>query len=423
MTEQLRFNLTSGELDRLKVLATISQMLNTSYDVDEVLQHVMDVVINTLGAQRGFVMLNRGDEEPVVAVASNFDNAEIQADDFLYSRTLVRQVLKTGEAVLSQDVKADQELSANRSLSLIGTRSILCVPMETRAQRLGVIYIDSQISSGIFVRTDLDLLRIIADLAAAAIERARYFSHLMQSEKLSALGTLVAGVTHELNSPLTVIMGFASVLKARLEDGSENWDMADRIHSESVRCRNLVRSLVSFSRQNDDTPRKRTDLGQLVSACARLLRNDFREAKADLVVDIADGLPEVEINTDQWTQVMFNLIGNALQAIGERHGGERGKVAVRVLGSAERVRVIVSDNGPGIDRKVLGRIFDPFFTTKPAGQGTGLGLSITHGIVTEHGGTIRASNDPNGGAVFVIELAAAARTSEQVAVTGVVPEK
>lgn len=407
MSEQLR-NLTSVELDRLNVLSTISQMLNASYDVDEVLQKVLDVVINTLGAQRGFVVLDRGDDEPDVAVARNLDKADIQADDFLYSRTLVRRVLETGDPILSRDVSADLDLSSNRSLTLIGTRSILCVPMSTRSNRIGVIYLDNQISSGVFVQSDLDLLRIIADLASAAIERARYFSHLMQSEKLSALGTLVAGITHELNSPLTVIMGFASVLKTRLEKTSDDYDMVDRMHSEAVRCRNLVRQMLSLSRSGTEAPRKRTDLGQLVNACARLLRTDFRDANADLVVDVADGLPEVEINTDQWTQVCLNLLTNALHAVSDKPEDQRGRATVRLVGSREKLRLIIADNGSGIDRKILRRIFDPFFTTKPAGQGTGLGLSITHGIVTDHGGTISAANDPNGGAIFVIELPVAA---------------
>ncbi|NDD30873.1 MAG: GAF domain-containing protein [Proteobacteria bacterium] len=407
MSEQLR-NLTSVELDRLNVLSTISQMLNASYDVDEVLQKVLDVVINTLGAQRGFVVLDRGDDEPDVAVARNLDKADIQADDFLYSRTLVRRVLETGDPIISRDVSADLDLSSNRSLTLIGTRSILCVPMSTRSNRIGVIYLDNQISSGVFVQSDLDLLRIIADLASAAIERARYFSHLMQSEKLSALGTLVAGITHELNSPLTVIMGFAGVLKTRLEKTSDDYDMVDRMHSEAVRCRNLVRQMLSLSRSGTEAPRKRTDLGQLVNACARLLRTDFRDANADLVVDVADGLPEVEINTDQWTQVCLNLLTNALHAVSDKPEDQRGRATVRLVGSREKLRLIIADNGSGIDRKILRRIFDPFFTTKPAGQGTGLGLSITHGIVTDHGGTISAANDPNGGAIFVIELPVAA---------------
>ena len=403
MSEQLR-NLTSVEIDRLKLLSTISEMLNASYDVDEVLQKVMDVVIDTLGAQRGFVMLARGDDEPEVAVARNLEHADIHADAFSYSQTLVRQVLSSGEPVLSRDVTCDEDLSTNRSLTLIGTRSILCVPMATRAQRLGVIYLDSQLSSGLFVQSDLALLKIIADMAAAAIERAHYFSHLTQSEKLGALGTLVAGITHELNSPLTVIMGFTSVLKARLDSASDEWDMVDRMHSEAVRCRNLVRQMLSFSRADENAPRKPTDLGLLVSACARLLRTDFRDANADLVVEVAEGLPEVELNTDQWTQVMLNLLTNALHAVSEKSGEKRGRVCVRLVGSSERLRLVLSDNGPGIDRKNLRRIFDPFFTTKPSGQGTGLGLSITHGIVTDHGGTISATNDPSGGAIFVLEL-------------------
>jgi signal transduction histidine kinase len=392
--------LTQDEISRLTALSRVSQMLNESYDLSEVLNRVMDVVIDTLGAQRGLVMLDRGGEEPEVAAARGLDTETLQGDTFRYSRSLVQRVLETGEAVLSHDATEDARFAASRSLHIMGTRSIMCVPMRTRDSSLGLIYLDNQITSGLFTEGDLELLRVIADLAAAAIERANYFSHLVQNEKMAALGTLVAGIAHELNNPLTSVMGLAQLLRERLTGDGEGVEMASKIHKESLRCRDLVRELLTLSRR-EKAPRKPTALGTLVEGVSSLVAADYRAQHVNLKLDVPPDLPPVEINADQFTQVLLNLLTNARHAL---RGRDHSLVVVRAAALDGMLRLTVQDNGPGIPPQNMRQIFDPFFTTKPAGEGTGLGLSISHSIVAEHGGVLEVRNAAAGGAVFTIEL-------------------
>jgi signal transduction histidine kinase len=387
--------LSPDELDSLRTLSTISEMLNGSHELDEVLNRVLEVVVDALKAQRGFLMLDVGQSEVQIAAARGTDGEETPS----YSHSVVHQVLADGEPVLSHDASADARFVASQSLHMIGTRSIMCVPLRTRSRNFGLIYLDNQDMSGLFTPLDLELLQVIAGMAAAAIERAQYMAQLIQNEKLAALGSLVAGIAHELNNPLTVIMGLTQLLSQHLHDQGQS-EMTDKIHKESVRCRNLVRQLLSLARQ-DDVERQRSDLGEVVRSASALIEPEYRKHGIKLDVDIAADLPQAEVNPEQWTQVMLNLLGNARHAVRDV---AQPRVRVKLLRVADRLRLLVADNGNGIPRPMLKKVFDPFFTTKPVGEGTGLGLSITQSIIVKHGGSIRAANDPHGGAMFVIEL-------------------
>lgn len=394
-------NLSTTDVSSLSALAKISEMLNASYDVEDVLRRVIDLVIETMGAERGFVMLARGGESPQIAVARGLQAGNPAEEDSWYSHTVVQQVLTKGEPVLSVDAVRDSRFEGSQSLRLLHTRSILCVPMRTRQRNLGVIYIDSLTTAGIFTPSDKDVLKIIADLSAAALERAQYFSHLIQSEKMAALGTLVAGVAHELNNPLSCITGFAELLYRRTAD-EESKEMAQMIHSEAGRCGTLIRELLNLSRREALTLNT-LSLNVLIQKTTPLVQPDFNKDGVALVVDMQDGLPAVWGNNDQLTQVLLNLLANARIAV---KGRKDAKVIVKGFNHDDRVMIQVIDNGPGIPAEHLRKIFDPFFTTRPAGEGTGLGLSIVQRIVNEHRGTIEVHNNASGGVSFTVALPA-----------------
>lgn len=389
------------ELGRLALLADIGAMLNRSYDVEEVLARVLDVVLETLDAERGFVMLEQGGEEPEIAVSCGIQPEAYDTDNFRYSRTIVERVLRCGEPVLSNDVQNDERFVGSKSLTALQTRSILCVPLRTLERSLGLIYIDHHDVSDLFRPTDLDLLKIIADMAAAAIERARYFDRLMQRQKMAALGRLVAGVVHELNSPLTSIIGFAQLHQSRAE-GEDCRETADFILSESQRCKKLISDLLGLSRVKK-TSFHLLDLRAVIARALKLLNRDLNEARVNVVLEIDDPLPEMQGDRDQILQLLLNLIDNARRAV---DGCAGPAITLRVAALEEGVILRISDNGPGIAPQHLGRIFDPFFTTRPEGEGTGLGLSIVQRIVADHGGSVQAQNRKGGGACFVVELPA-----------------
>ena len=228
-------------------------------------------------------------------------------------------------------------------------------------------------------------------------------TQLVQSEKLSAVGQFVAGVAHELNNPLTTVVGFAEILQST-ETNEKTRGHLDRIARSAHRCHKIVGSLLSFARQHPPE-RRLVDLGPIADSVLELMAYDLRTSNITVVKDYAATLPATLADPHQLEQVFVNILGNARQAIEPFQ--REGRVTVRTRAVNGRVFIEFEDNGPGIRPEHLARIFDPFFTTKPVGKGTGLGLSLVYGIIQEHGGKITARSEFGHGATFAIELLAA----------------
>jgi two-component system NtrC family sensor kinase len=241
-------------------------------------------------------------------------------------------------------------------------------------------------------------------------------AQLVQSEKLSAIGLLVAGVAHELNNPLTSIVGYAQLVNEELEARPElarprGGLIADvgRILTESERAAKIVRNLLTFARRQT-SERVRQDLADLCERVVQLRAYDFRLRGIELLTQFADDLPPVFADGGQIQQVLLNLLLNAEQAM--QHAEERRlDIAVSHEAKCGAVLIEVRDTGHGIDTGNLRRIFDPFFTTRGVGEGTGLGLSIAYGIVRDHGGQIWAKSRPGARTSFFVRLPARVDTT------------
>ena len=225
-------------------------------------------------------------------------------------------------------------------------------------------------------------------------------AQLIQSEKLSAVGEFVAGVAHELNNPLTAVMGFSEMLKDADVDVKYRRYL-DMLHKASQRCQKIVQSLLSFSRRHKPE-RKPVCLNKLVEDVMDIMGYQLRTGNIEVVLHLDPNLPLVLADEHQIQQVILNIINNARQAI--EGNTSAGKIKITTAVSGHDVRIAIQDNGPGISPEDLRRIFDPFFTTKEVGKGTGLGLSICYGIIKEHGGSITPSSEPGDGAIFTIAL-------------------
>jgi len=235
-------------------------------------------------------------------------------------------------------------------------------------------------------------------------ERKQMQQQLVQSEKLSGLGQLVAGVAHELNNPLTSVIGYSQLALANsLADGPLKTQL-QTIHQEGARARRIVQNLLSFARQHKPG-RTKTDINQLLRACLDL--RVYHQATSNMIVErrLSD-LPMIFADPHQLQQVFLNIIINAEQAIlGAKPGGNLVvSTKVRERADGNWVEILIADDGPGIAPELLGRVFDPFFTTKDVGKGTGLGLSISYGVIKEHSGRIRVESELGKGASFIIEL-------------------
>ena len=225
-------------------------------------------------------------------------------------------------------------------------------------------------------------------------------NQLIQSEKLSGIGEFVAGVAHELNNPLTSVMGFAELLQ-QSDMPEQQRRYLDVIFKSAKRCQKIVSSLLSFARRHAPE-RKVVSLNEIVESAVEILQYQMRTSNIEVTTQFDPNLPLTEIDPHQMQQVFLNIINNARQAMeGQKR---KGRLRVATESNVERVRVIFQDNGPGIPEENLKKIFNPFFTTKEVGKGTGLGLSLCYGIVREHGGTITPSSKEGEGATFVIEI-------------------
>jgi PAS domain S-box-containing protein len=266
----------------------------------------------------------------------------------------------------------------------------------------------------------------ISERKRAEAEADRQRAAMYQREKLAALGSLLAGVAHELNNPLSVVLGRAIMLEERSEDPAIRNSLT-RLRSAAERCARIVRSFLALARQKSREV-KPVDVRTVLDGSIEILANGLRSAGIEVVRADVSGLPPVMADEDELHQVFMNLIVNAQQAVemartahsppdppasrlwlttsvqgdGAQGGGPQG-------GS---VRIEVADNGPGVPEALRAQIFDPFFTTKPIGSGTGLGLSVCHGIVSSHGGTITVAERPGGGALFAVTLPACQPVAE-----------
>lgn len=245
--------------------------------------------------------------------------------------------------------------------------------------------------------------------AQAQIECQR--EALYQSEKLAALGSLLAGVAHELNNPLSIVIGQALMLReaaqthADLDEQFEEFaERGAKIETAANRCARIVKVFLAMARQRE-AERKRVEIPELVERVLELLSYGLRTAGIDVIADVPADLPPLLADSDQLHQVLLNLVVNAKQAIEARPAPRRISIVARADPAAQNLDLRISDNGPGVPDAIRNRIFDPFFTTKPQGVGTGIGLAVSRGLIEAHGGALTLEAPEAGaGAVFVIRL-------------------
>lgn len=298
-------------------------------------------------------------------------------------------------------------MAAVLSLPLLGLWCVFAqgAPNEVRQFRI-VITLGSILPLGflVFLRQELVdsdqalLLRASQD-SIANLQRLQ--TQFVQSEKLASLGQLAAGAAHEINNPLTAILGYSDLLVDDPSIPEKSRSIAEKIREQARRTKTLVTNLLSFARQMPAEHRSLLDVNTIVTSAVQLRRLDLRDKNIQIELYTENILPGVRGDPNQLLQVFFNIISNAVDAMEEVGGGT---LTVRTLRERANVVILFSDTGPGIREPEL--VFDPFYTTKPVGKGTGLGLSICYGLVQEHGGQITCANRAEGGAIFRIELPA-----------------
>src|SRR3954469_20281884 len=238
-------------------------------------------------------------------------------------------------------------------------------------------------------------------------ERRRLQDQLIQSEKMSAIGQLIAGIAHDLNNPLASVVGFADFLTEIPNVPPNIREPLTVVREEAERASSIVRNLLGFARKQNHQ-RRPTALKPLLDATFVLLRNQLMAQRVEAQIEIEPDLPMPDVDPNQIQQVFVNLINNAAQAIAST--GRPGTIVVRARRWLDGVAIDVMDDGPGMSETLATQVFEPFFTTKAEGEGTGLGLSISQGIVKEHGGRIMLSSEEGHGSTFTVQLPLSTRS-------------
>ena len=405
------------ELNALNAMAVIATQ---SFDLDEILNLTLRQVISLFGAETGSVYLATEAEGAYRRRAGGGPRSEARVlmADVVFPDGLGDLVMRSRAEVVTQDFLPHLPPAVAEFVSADRLPCWIWVVLWTKDKPIGMMGIASR-QDRHYSSNDENLLVAISRQLATTIEKVKLYEEacrayedlrrtqeqLLQSEKMSAVGQLISGVAHELNNPLTAILGYAQLLEsAGLDDRSS--DYVRKLFKQAQRTHRVVQNLLSFARQRKPEKRE-VDLRKVLEESLTLREYDLKVNNVALEREIEADLPSVVADPHQLEQIFLNIVNNALDAMVENSGDGNGGssvLKVRVFKKDPYVCVEFDDSGPGI--KDPGRIFDPFYTTKSVGKGTGLGLSICYGIVKEHGGEIIARNRPEGGATIAVHLLA-----------------
>ncbi len=361
-------------LDITEMKHVQSQLLREHDFNTQILNHTQSLI--AVADTAGLVSYaNRRCCEVVMGGGGDLVGSRIETMVATSHRAMLRNAI---DSVLEGKVINNLELPLVRDRQAIGSFSVNLSPMRSPSGEVN------------------SLVAVMTDITDAAMLQAK----LMHTEKMAAVGQLVSGVAHEVNNPLTAIMGFADLLIDNPELSSEVKEDLKLIVHEAQRTREIVRNLLSFARQTP--PEKQAvDLHQVLRRTVSLRSYDLINEGVQLIEQFDPMLPNVTGDAHQLQQVFLNILNNAFDAV--RESGRSGRIVIGTMRLRDSVEVRFTDTGTGI--KNPEKIFDPFYTTKEVGKGTGLGLSICYGIVREHGGEIVCFNNPNApGATFAVRL-------------------
>jgi PAS domain S-box-containing protein len=404
------------ELNALNAMAVIATQ---SFDLDEILNLTLRQVISLLGAETGSIYLCET-EEPTFRRRAGW--GQRSADRARLSEIKLPDgfgdlVTRSRTEVITPEYLPHLPPSLADFIRADGLRSWIWVLLWSKDKPVGIMGISSR-ETRVYTNNDENLLVAIGRQLSTTIEKVRLYEEtcrayeelrtaqeqLLQSEKMSAVGQLIAGVAHELNNPLTAILGYAQLLEGEgLEERAS--DFVRKLFKQAQRTHRVVQNLLSFARQRK--PQKQeVDIRKVLDETLALRDYDLKVNNITLEREIEPAISAVTADPHQLEQVFLNIINNAVDALLE--AGKGGTLKVCIYAKDGNVHAEFHDSGGGI--KEPNRIFDPFYTTKSVGKGTGLGLSICYGIVKEHGGDISARNRPEGGAIIEVRLPSAGRT-------------
>jgi len=406
---------TQVRLRHTETLVSVSQAIGGTLELSEVLRRATREMVRALGGDMGVAWLLAPDRTHFVPLVGYHIPKDVLgtplAARLKIDAAVITELRKVKGAIASSDSQAEA-WSGMPAAQTVPHRSMLIQPIHWKDELIGGFSVLWLKDVHRFTPDELRLAEGIALQSALAIENSRLYegvkqqmvelkqtqAQLVQSTKLAAIGELAANIAHEINNPLTTVLGFASFIAERLSAEDPMREELGLIQEEASRARDIVRDLLQFSRQRDFRPEP-TDVNTVLEQVVAMIRRQGAFGAVAVTEAYGEELPMVEMDVPRIKQVFLNIINNAVFAM--KAGGT---LTIRTAAAGDSVRIAFADTGPGIPADILGRIFDPFFTTKPEVSGTGLGLSVSLGIVQSHGGTIEVASEVGRGSTFTVTL-------------------
>ncbi len=457
---------TSQILDLATVIKA-GTAISSEINLENLSLTLLHIILENAGAQKGCLILEKDNQFFVEAIEGS-DSHNIQqsipiAECFDIPQKLVNYITKTQEALVIQDATINPIASTDPYIQQHQCKSILCVPIISQSQLIGIFYLENNLVSGAFTPARLELIKILSSQAAITIKNARLYAkaqeksqqlqaaltqlqqtqtQLVHTEKISSLGQLVAGVAHEVNNPVSFINGNLAHAQQYISDLINHLQLYQQ-HSQTVpqiaedaktidlefliedlpkiinsmqlgtiRIIDIMQSLRNFSR-NDGNAHREVDIHEGIETTLMILSHRTKATPQRPAIEIVKeygDIPPCACYPGQLNQVFMNLLANAIDALEESNQGKKyeeinNQITIRTYIEILWVTISIGDNGLGMSEEVRQKLFNAFFTTKPEGKGTGLGLSISYQIITEnHGGTLDCISSPGAGATFVIRI-------------------
>lgn len=466
---------TTGKVDQLLDLATVmkaAQAIASEIVFDKLLEKLLAIILENAAAQKGCLILQQKNQLIIEAIytteQSDFILPSIPVENSKdIPINLINYIVRTQQPLVLSNASSESLFSEDPYIKQHQPKSVVCSPIFYQGKFTGIIYLENNLTTGAFTKSRLQVLKLLTSQAAIAIENARLYAReqdksqeleqslhklqqtqaqLVQTEKISSLGQLVAGVAHEVNNPVSFISGNLSHVNQYVEDlihllnlyqdhlPEVPEEIAEEIEAVDLdfllqdlpkmissmkvgieRIRGIMQSLRNFSRTDTDE-KKPFDIHEGLESTLMILQHRLKAGPTRPAIQVVkeySDVPQVACFGGQMNQVFMNLLANAIDALDESNANKSYAeleknpniitICTEVVGNNAVIQI--GDNGPGMTEAVREKLFNPFFTTKPEGKGTGLGLSISYQIVKDkHQGTLECISSPGNGAKFVITI-------------------